>query len=114
MALTWKDFVTTLLAALVVWFYWSVTKGAAIPFISGYRAGVIALLVIGMTMCAFSTVSNAGQGNLFVMAAAVIGVCALIIVLYGLITGTKLAFELLTGTILLLWLIATVRHFTGR
>lgn len=113
MALTWKDFVTTILAAVVFGLYYAMTKGIAVPLIPGYRAAMIVLFIIGISMCAFSSASNASPGNLFITTASILGAASLILIIYGLITGAKLAFTLIAAAILLLWIIATARHILG-
>lgn len=107
MTLGWKDLVTTLLAGITGWYYF-VTVGGN----TGYRMPVLVLGLIGMTMCAFSGGTTPANGA-FVAVASTLGVLALILVVYGLITGAKIAFVLLAGTILLLWLAATFRHAIG-
>lgn len=112
MSLTWKDGVTTLLALLVAGLYFGrTTSGMTLPLISdGYRWAIVALAIIGIGMCSFSSPATTSGTNMFIVLAGVLGVSALILIIYGLVTGAKIAFTLLTATILLLWLISTVRH----
>ncbi|MBI3984748.1 MAG: hypothetical protein HY344_02285 [Candidatus Levybacteria bacterium] len=110
MSLTWKDLSTTLLALLTLGLYFAMTKGIDVPLISGYRAGILLLAFFGILMCASSPGFSSGS-SVLVMAAGVLGFLALILIIYGLVTGTELAFTLLTVTILVLWAISTFRHF---
>ena len=112
MALTWKDLITTILAAAVFGLYYAMSKGMSIPLVSGYRSAILVLLIVGMSMCAFSS-ANISQGNMFIKVASILGIVAFALIIYGLITGAKIAFTLLTAIILLLWLIATMRHVVG-
>lgn len=112
MSLTWKDGITTLLAFLVAGLYFArTTSGMQLSLISdGYRWAIIALAVIGIGMCSFSSPATTSGTNMFIVLAGILGVSALILIIYGLVTGAKIAFTLLAMTILSLWLIATVRH----
>lgn len=109
MSLTWKDLVTTVLAVMTAGLYYSMSKGITLPLIAGYRSAIIALGIIGIGMCALSGGNTAPSGP-FIILASVGGIVALILIVYGLITGTKFAFILLTVTILVLWAGATLRH----
>lgn len=113
MSLTWKDGVTTLLAVVVMGVYYAMTSHAIrIPVIGGsYRWAIMAVALLGIGMCAFSGGANTTGGmNSMIAFAGMLGVAALAIIIYGLITGTQLAFMLLTGVIISLWVISTVRH----
>jgi EamA domain-containing membrane protein RarD len=109
-SLSWKDLVTSLLAALTFGLYYAMTKGIELPVITSYRIGIIFLAIIGIGMCAFSSASS-GSTSPFITLASILGVVSLVLIIYGLFTGTKVAFILLTITILLLWGISTLRHF---
>lgn len=114
MMLTWKDGVTTLLALLVAGLlYVQTTAAIQLPIIgSSYRLSIVALAIIGIAMCAFSNGGTMGA-NPFVTIASILGVVSLVLIIYGLITGTKIAFLALTGVILVLWVVATVNHLIG-
>lgn len=109
MGLSWKDAVTTLLASAVLGISYAMTKGIEMPIITNYRWGIAALGIIGIAMCAFSGGTTGGTSSLIVIA-NVLGFIAFGLIVYGLISGTKIAFILLTITILTLWAIATFRH----
>jgi hypothetical protein len=109
MNLTIKDIWTTLLTAATIGTYYGVVNGLNMPFISGYRAGIIVLAIIGVAMCALSGRSTTA-GGIFVTLASILGAGALLLILYGLITGAKLAFVLLALDIIVLWIISTIRH----
>jgi hypothetical protein len=111
MALTFKDAITTILAILTTSFSYFVVTGYKFPLISGYRTATVVLLILGIGMCALSSTNN-GKG-LFIVTASALGILALILTVAILIFGTKQLFLALTGTILLLWLVATIRHATG-
>ena len=111
MTLTWKDAVTTAMAATTFGLYYAMTKGIDLPVITSYRGAIIALGILGIGMCAFSGGNVAAKaGNPFIVLASILGVIALLLIVYGLFTATKVAFVWLTVTILALWAIATLRH----
>lgn len=107
MALTWKDAATTLLAigtALLAyakyqgWQNWAIAP----------RLGFLILGAIGIGMCALS--SPSGSPAIWTTVLSTLGVIALILIVLGLVTGSKLLFFGLAADILLLWLLATLRH----
>jgi hypothetical protein len=106
MTLTWKDLITTLLAGGAIGVYFLFTNNAG-----GYRIPILLLTFIGIAMCALS---EGTKGNkVYIGIASALGILALVLAVYGLVTGAKIAFILLVGTILLLWLISTIRHALG-
>jgi hypothetical protein len=110
MALTWKDMATTILAGLVATFSYFYIIGYNFPIITGYRGAILVLLGLGIGMCALS---SAGAGGPWIGAASILGVLSLILIVAGLIMGTKIIFLATAGVILLLWAIATLRHIVG-
>lgn len=112
MALTWKDAITTILAVLVAWFSYLMVSGYKFPLISGYRWATLVLLILGISMCAFSS-AGPTSGGPFITISSALGIAAFILIIAGFIFGTKTIFLITTGIILLLWLIATLRHLLG-
>lgn len=112
MSLTNKDLVTTILAATTAGLYYAQTQGIKLPLITGYRGGILALAIIGIAMCASSgsETPSIGSSNPFIVFASILGFVSLVLIVYGLVTGTKIAFTLLTICILVLWLTSTLRH----
>jgi predicted ferric reductase len=111
MRLTGKDFIGTLLAAAAILVALDVTNAWGWPVINGYRAGVIALTVIGFGMCsAASDYSTVRWTNPLVLIAVVLGVAALALMIAGLIWATETLFVWLAAVIVALWLVSTVRH----
>jgi peptidoglycan/LPS O-acetylase OafA/YrhL len=112
MALTWKDAITTLLALLVIGFSYLMAIGYKIPLITSYRWATVVLLVLGIGMCASGSAASNNQSS-WITFASVFGSLAMILILAGIITGSKMVFLALSGTIVVLWLVATLRHFLG-
>jgi hypothetical protein len=113
MTLTWKDSITTALAAMVAGFTYLQISGYHFPFISGYRWAIGVLLVLGIGMCAFGSTASANYSSPYVMTASILGGLSLILIVAGLIMGTKTMFLAVAGIILLLWAVATFRHLLG-
>lgn len=114
MALTWKDLVTTILAASIFGIYYAMTKGIDLPIISGYRSAILVLGVLGMIMCAMSGSGSLASGmNFYAVVGSIFGVLSLILIVYGLITGAKIAFTILTFVIIGLWVFTTIHHIIG-
>lgn len=112
MRLTWRDGAATLLAALVVAVLLALTQGWSWPLLGDYRAGIVALTIIGFGMCVVGAqVADADAFKQpFVQLASVLGVGALALVLFGLIFATQAIFVGLGITVLALWVLTTVDH----
>src|SRR3990172_11415356 len=74
MRLTWKDGVTTLFAVAVVLVTMSVVQGWDWPLLGSYRAGTVALVVLGMGMCATggSTIQSLSMRNPYVATTSIL------------------------------------------
>jgi uncharacterized membrane protein YccC len=111
MRVSFKDAFATLLAAFAALVALAVLGGWGWPLLGGYRAGTIALGVIGIAMCAIGSDYSTVRGlDPFVAVAGVLGVAVLGLVIAGLIWATAALFVWLAVTILVLWLVTTVRH----
>lgn len=118
MTLSIKDLGTTVLAFITVALYYARVRGIDLPLLSSERIAIVALAVIGIAMCAIGGSGNAstftnGLSNPWVLVSSVLGATALVVIVAGLITGGKLYVMLLTGIIVLMWLISTVRHLVA-
>lgn len=113
MSLTVKDLITTILAAATLGLFYAMSRGIELPLITNYRWGVMALALIGIVMCAFSGAGKGATGP-FITIASILGVAALILIVYGLVTGAKIGFVLLSFTILALWVVTTFHHLISK
>ncbi len=112
MQLTWRDGAATVLAALVVAVLLAVTQAWSWPLLGDYRAGVVALTILGFGMCTAGlrvTEASAFTQPLTIVG-SVLGVTALGLVIFGLIFGTQALFVALAITVLALWLVTTIDH----
>jgi len=111
MKVSFKDVSATALAALAALVALAVINGWGWPLLGGYRAGTIALGVIGVGMCAIGSDYSTVRGlDPFVVVAGLLGVVVLGLVIAGLIWATATMFVWLAVTIPLLWLVTTARH----
>lgn len=114
MSLTWRDLVTTFFAFINMALMYAMVKGIQLPFVPGYRVAILLVGGIGIVMCALSGYDPAVQANALgrtlVSIASALGGVAFILIVFGLITGNKLAFILLTGDVIVLWIMTTLRH----
>jgi hypothetical protein len=111
MRITSKDAVGTVLAAIAVVVTLAVSYGWGWPLLADYRAGTVALAVIGIAMCvAGSEATSARPNDPLVVGSTILGVAALGLIAAGLIWATAQLFVALAAVIVALWLIATVRH----
>ncbi|HSX01457.1 MAG TPA: hypothetical protein VLF67_04410 [Candidatus Saccharimonas sp.] len=111
MALSWKDAVTTVLAAGTGLLVYAKSQNWS-SWLTGPRLGILVLGAIGVAMCATGSISmTSGSGWSIIL--SVMGGLALVLIVAGLITGSALAFYALAADILALWLLATVRHGWG-
>jgi hypothetical protein len=112
MQLTWRDGAATVLVALVVAVMLALTQAWSRPLLGDYRAGVVALTIIGFGMCAAGI--GAAQASAFkqpfMIIASVLGVIALGLVILGLIYAAQTLFVALGITLLALWIVTTFDH----
>jgi len=115
MRLTWKDGVTTLLAVAVVLVTMSVVQGWDWPLLGSYRAGTVALVVLGMGMCATggSTIQSFSMRNPYVATTSILGGLALAFAIWALVSNTEEPFVALAVDTVLLWLVSTMHHAIG-
>jgi hypothetical protein len=115
MQLTWRDGATTILAALAVAVLLAVTQAWSWPLLGDYRQGVIALTILGFTMCAVGLQVTPGaaaesfQRPLMILG-VVLGVTALALIVTGLIFATEALFVALAIVVLAQWLVSTIDH----
>lgn len=112
MRLTWRDGLTTTLAVLVILVALAATQGWDWPLLGSERSAIGVLGVLGYAMCHAAGTPNAFlsmRGGYRTLASA-LGVVALVIVIVGLIWPSETWVVLLAADILLLWVVATVRH----
>lgn len=112
MTLTSKDLITTGLAVMVTSFSYLMLTGYKFPFFTNYRWGILVLILMGGLMCGFSS-DIPNPTSAWLISASILGVIAAVLAVFGLITGSKIAFILLTIVILVLWALATFRHLIG-
>ena len=106
-----KDLVGGLLAGAAVLVALDVTNGWGWPMLGDYRAGTIALGVIGFAMCgAASDYSTVRSPNPLLILAGILGVAALGLLIGGLIWATATLFMWLAAVIVALWAVSTLRH----
>lgn len=112
MRLTWRDGLTTALAVLVVLVTLAATQDWEWPLLGSERSAIAVLGVLGYAMCHSAGTPNAFlsmRGGYRTLASA-LGVAALLVFVAGLIWPSETWIVLLAADILLLWVIATVRH----
>lgn len=111
MRITWRDAVTTALAVVVVLVYIAHVASWAIPVIGDARGATLALGAAGFAMCIVGgSTSAVVRRDAFLAPMTVLGVGAFVVIAIGLISGWELTVPLLTADILLMWVMATMRH----
>lgn len=120
MKVTYRDAITTVLAALVVAVTLAVTEGWAWPMLGSTRAGIVAVGILGVAMCSIGTRSeDMATRDAFVhhpgmIVGSVLGTVALVLLIAGLIAGTEALLIILAADLVLLWAVATIRHAATR
>ncbi len=111
MSLTSRDFVGTLFAGAAVLVGAAVINDWGWPLLGDYRAGTIALAVIGFAMCGTgSDYSTVRWSHPLVLLASALGLAALALIVAGLIWATVEVFFWLAAVIVALWMTTTLRH----
>jgi len=112
MRLTWRDGAATVLAALVVAVLLALTQGWSWPPLGDFRAGVVALAVIGFVMCSVGLRANGVDDfeQPLMIVASVLGAGTLGLIVFGLVFATEAIFVALGIMLLALWVLTTVDH----
>lgn len=115
MRLTWKDAGATLLVAAAVAVSVPFLTGAEVPLMAGARPlaaavfglGVAACIVngIGMSIAQLDRVADGWARGL-----AWLATLAFVALIATLISGDRIALGVLVGTVVLMWLLTSVRH----
>lgn len=115
MRLTWKDGVTTLLAVATVLVALAVVQEWDWPLLGSVRAGTVALMAVGLGMCALggSTVERSEARGPYFATLSMLGILALVLGVWALIAGTEEPFLALAIVSVLMWLASTMRHAIG-
>jgi len=116
MRLTYRDGITTVLAAAVVAVTLAVTQGWDWPLLGTTRAGFVALGILGIAGC---SVGNRTEDVAFakefarrpgMIAGSVLGAIGLVLFIAGLIVNTETLLVALAVDLVALWVLATTRH----
>jgi hypothetical protein len=111
MRLTWRDGLSTAPAVVVVAVVLALTQGWGWPLLGDYRAGVIALTVVGLLMVvAGASVRTFSTVDPFLAASTLLGLAAAAVVVCGVTLASQEAFLILAAVVVALWIIATLRH----
>ncbi len=112
MRLRWRDGAATLLAALVVIVTLAVSQAWSWPLLNSFRAGVIALAIIGIGMCTAGGMRSTETPSFtpFVAIVSVLGVAALALIIFGLIAGTQAPVVALAVVLVAMWFVTTMDH----
>lgn len=109
--LSWRDTITTFLAALVVFLYLVKTNTIYISFLPSNRFSIFILAIVSLLMCSFSSFGVASYKDPLIKIASYLGLLGLVLIIFGIISGNTIFFELLSFTIVLFWLIMTIHHY---
>jgi hypothetical protein len=86
-------FLPLALGIAIVAITYAVLTGRQLPLVSGPRAGLVALLVAGMTMCALGGIGQVGASGRWASPLAILGYllgAAILVVIAGGLAGWKL------------------------
>lgn len=104
----WRDAVATVPVLVTIALYVDYLADGTALFIQSPRIMALAGLVLGLTACVLG--GWAAGTRPAMRLGAPLGAIALVLAIITLITGNEITLGLLAGTIVLLWLISTVRH----
>lgn len=113
MGLTWRDAVTSVLAAAVVAIGLAVTNDWGWPLLGSARAGSLAVGFVGIAMCTTAGSGRAIENDMKdrgVQVLAGLGSLALVLMILGVITGSEVLFMALVIVTAGMWLMSTIRH----
>jgi len=116
MNLSYRDLITTVLAAATAGLLYARTAGIDIPYLTGARLSIVTVLVVGILMCIAGNGSSSTPPpkDMWTYIAMVLLAVLLISGLLGLITGNLLGFQWMAAALLLMWLSTTLHHAIGK
>ena len=116
MRLTWRDGVTTILAAVTVLIMFAVTQAWNWPLLQTYRSGIVALTIVGLASGCGSGVPLVADVRTwsfrdpFIWVGSLLGALAFALIVVGLIADSPVFFVALGLDLIALWVVATSRH----
>ena len=128
MEISWRDGVTTVLAAGIALLYAAFLAGADLPLASGPRMVGLDVLLAGAVMCAVGarvaharggpaggarTGRDVAPGEPWFAVMAVLGTVVLLAAIVLFASGIEIALAVQVAATLLMWLLATGRHATA-
>ena len=113
MILSWKDGVATLIAISIGLFSYFKLQGVHMSFLDNNRIAILLIGLVGVGMCAFGSVTGVTLSTGWNIVLSGLGIGALLLIILGLILGSQLMVLLLSGVILVMWFLTTIRHIIG-
>ena len=104
---------TTLMAGASYGAYYANRHETVSKLLGNNRVVIGVLFLLGIVMCTMSDMGRmieSGEKGVMMVIGAVLGSVALILTVWGLVSGSELAMKWLLVDILLLWFITTVKH----
>jgi hypothetical protein len=123
MSLTWKDGLATVFVGAATFLYLLSQGGATVAGLSGPRAMTVAIFALGIGGCytakshmedVYGVGGRARPPLLYVVLVSVLGGMMLVAGIVAFSGGSASALATLTGAIVALWALATIRHATSR
>ena len=123
MSLTWKDGLATALVGAAAALYLLWVSDTTVAGLTGIRALTVAVFALGVGGCyaarsEMAAVYGAGGGPrpplLYVVLATILGGVTLVAGIVAFAGGGDAALATLTGAMVALWALATIRHTTSR
>lgn len=111
MSLTWRDAVTTIIAAGAVIIAVAAMREWNVPIIGNPRWAALVLIVLGIALCIIgNTATQTNTSNPYVMLMAILGGGVILLAVLALIIGTAIYVGITAVLIGLMWLVSTIRH----
>jgi len=123
MSLTWKDELATVLVGAAGVFYLLWVAGTSLTGLSGPRALALAIFGLGFAACTtarsnmeavYGVGSRARPPLLYVALTSVLGGVTLVAGMVAIFAGSSAALATLSGTMVALWVLATIRHWASQ
>ncbi len=111
MSLSIKDIIATIVTVGIAYVSYLTYQGVEFPITQNMRVWISIMFVAGLAVCAMTgTPVDQVKKNAMITIASVLGVLAMVIFLWGLITGSKTAVIIMGVDIIALWGVSTLRH----
>jgi hypothetical protein len=113
MKLTWRDSVTTLLAAAIVGLYYAVTRGVDLPLINTQLSAIVTVGILALIMGFIGMERRDIEEGGWLLGQMIVGIVTLGLFIASLFYATQTMFLAVTVGVIAMWVVGMAHHVTS-